>query len=172
MICGPSHQFSLSLLIHVEDGGSTKRARLLPDQSDEYTDMSEDILASQKDDCCFEDLFEGAAHVKESPLNSRTESESWGLLNEHVLARIFHFLRADVKSLISSAATCSWWNTAAKYYRSVCRFIDLSSLGPQCTDNVFHDIMVCSLIFLTSRCFLCHLLTSGSKSCIFLSGWL
>ena len=102
--------------------------------------MYEDILASKKDDCCFEDLFHESALLEEN--TTIAETESWGLLNGHVLARIFHFLRADMKSLISSAATCRRWNTAAKYYRNTCRFVDLSSIGPQCTDSVFLGIMV------------------------------
>ncbi|XP_051208058.1 histone-lysine N-methyltransferase ATXR3 isoform X1 [Lolium perenne] len=124
-----------------EDAGSAKRARLLPNQSDEDIDIYEDILASKKDDWCFEDLCPEGALVEENSANSIAETESWGLLDGHVLARIFHFLRADVKSLISSAATCRLWNTTAKYYRNTCRFVDLSSVGLQCTDSVFRDIM-------------------------------
>jgi hypothetical protein len=128
--------------ISAEDAGSAKRARLLPNQSDEDIDIYEDILASKKDDWCFEDLCPEGALVEENSANSIAETESWGLLDGHVLARIFHFLRADVKSLISSAATCRLWNTTAKYYRNTCRFVDLSSVGLQCTDSVFRDIMV------------------------------
>lgn len=156
-----------------EDGGSAKRAKLLPDQSDEDIHLSEDILASRKEDICFEELCDGASSVHNDSVNPRAGNESWGLLNGHVLARIFHFMRADVKSLISSAATCRSWNAAAKYYRNMCRFIDLSSVGPLCTDSVFCDIMVClAYLFEVLRNCFCHLLTLDSKSFIFLSGWL
>ncbi|AQK50444.1 Histone-lysine N-methyltransferase ATXR3 [Zea mays] len=124
-----------------EDGGSAKRARLLPDQSDENIHLSEDIIASRKEDICFEELCDGASSVDNDSVNPRAGNASWGLLNDHLLARIFHFMRADLKSLISSAATCKSWNAAAKYYRNMCRFIDLSSVGPLCTDSVFCDIM-------------------------------
>jgi len=136
---------SFSFVSLTEDGGSAKRAKLLPDQSDEDIHLSEDILASRKEDICFEELCDGASSVDNDSVNPRAGNESWGLLNGHVLARIFHFMRADVKSLISSAATCRSWNAAAKYYRNMCRFIDLSSVGPLCTDSVFCDIMVCVL---------------------------
>ncbi|VAI87563.1 unnamed protein product [Triticum turgidum subsp. durum] len=132
---------SASRKILPEDAGSVKRARLLPNQSDEDINMYEDILASQNDDCSFEELCHDAALVEENSTNSVAGSDSWGLLNVHVLARIFHFLRADMKSLISSAATCKLWNTGVQYYRNTCRFVDLSSVGLQCTDSVFHGIM-------------------------------
>lgn len=125
---------------------------MLFDQSDEDIHLSDDILSSRKEDVCFEELCAGSASVEENSVNPGAENESWGLLNGRVLARIFHFMRADVKSLISSAATCRRWNAAAKYYRNTCRFIDLSSVGPLCTDSVFFNIMVCILpICLTSE---------------------
>ena len=125
---------------------------MLPDQSDEDIHLSDDILASRKEDICFEELCAGSTSVDDDSVNPSTENGSWGLLNGRVLARIFHFMRADVKSLISSAATCRSWNAAAKYYRNMCRFIDLSSVGALCTDSVFCDIMVCiSAICLTSE---------------------
>ncbi|AQK40850.1 Histone-lysine N-methyltransferase ATXR3, partial [Zea mays] len=124
-----------------EDGGSAKKAKLLPDQSDEDIHLSQDILASRKEDICFDELCDAEPSVDNDSLNPGAGNETWGLLNGHVLARIFHFMRADVKALISSAATCRSWNAAVKYYRNMCRFIDLSSVGPLCTDSVFCDIM-------------------------------
>jgi [histone H3]-lysine4 N-trimethyltransferase ATXR3 len=125
-----------------EDGGSAKRARLLSDQNEEDIHVSDDILASQKEDICFEELCHEKAFVDDNSMDRGAENESWGVLNGHVLARIFHFLRTDVKSLISSATTCRHWNAAAMYYRSMCRFVDLSSVGLLCTDSVFRGIMV------------------------------
>lgn len=118
---------------------------MLFDQSEEDIHLSDDILSSRKEDICFEELCAGSASVDDNSVNPESENDSWGLLNGRVLARIFHFMRADVKSLISSAATCKRWNAAAKYYRNMCRFIDLSSVGPLCTDSVFFNIMVCIL---------------------------
>jgi hypothetical protein len=44
--------------------GSAKRARLLPDQSDENIHLSQDIIASRKEDICFEELCDGAKIIK------------------------------------------------------------------------------------------------------------
>jgi hypothetical protein len=166
------HDISFYFLLGIaEDGGSAKRAKLLPDQSDEDIHLSNDILASRKEDLCFEELCARSSAVDDDSVNPSTENGSWGLLNGRVLARIFHFMRADVKSLISSAATCRSWNAAAKYYRDMCRFIDLSSVGALCTDSAFYDIMVCvSPICL--RNYFCHLFNLGLKIMIYLSGWL
>lgn len=115
---------------------------MLSDQNED-SQVSDDILASQKEDICFEELCHGTDVIDDNSVDHGSENESWGLLNSRVLARIFHFLRKDVKSLISSAYTCKRWNAASKYYRSMCRFVDLSSVGHLCSDSVFHNIMVC-----------------------------
>ncbi|KAF8369961.1 hypothetical protein HHK36_032009 [Tetracentron sinense] len=118
-----------------------KRARILVDGSEEDYEMEEDLLKSQKDDYMFEDLCGEATFVQESSANPEAEKESWGLLNGHILARVFHFLRADIKSLTSSASTCKWWNAAVKFYKDISRQVDLSFAGPNCTDSMFGNIM-------------------------------
>lgn len=75
----------------------------------------------------------------------------WGVLDGHVLARVFHFLRADMKSLAFASLTCKHWRAAVGFYRDISRQIDLSYLGPNCTDPIFLNIMVCfSFVFNSS----------------------
>ncbi|XP_029117517.2 histone-lysine N-methyltransferase ATXR3 [Elaeis guineensis] len=137
------HELSGDRFWRSEDGTSrsAKRVRLLADESDGDYEMEDDLLAGQKNDCSFEELCDEADFVEDIGTGSETENESWGLLKGHVLARVFHFLRADMKSLISSAATCKRWNAVVKFYRNLCRHVDLSNTGPRCTDSMFRSIM-------------------------------
>jgi hypothetical protein len=67
---------------------------------------------------------------------------SWGLLDGHVLARVFHFLRLDMKSLAFVSLTCKHWRAAVGFYKDMSKQIDLSSLGPNCTDSILLNVMV------------------------------
>ncbi|XP_072970042.1 histone-lysine N-methyltransferase ATXR3 [Typha angustifolia] len=138
-----SHDLSGNNFWRSEDGvpRSAKRARLLADESDGDSEMEEDLLNIQKNNCSFEDICGEVIFSEDSHTSCENENEGWGLLNGHILARVFHFLRTDVKSLLSSAATCKRWNTAAKFYKSVSHLVDLSSAGPKCTDKNFRSIM-------------------------------
>ncbi|XP_077254002.1 histone-lysine N-methyltransferase ATXR3-like [Tasmannia lanceolata] len=118
-----------------------KRGRLLFDESEEDYEMDEDLQTSQKNDFLFEELCGEAAIGGENSVGSQIETESWGLLNGRILARVFHFLRSDLKSLAFSAATCKCWNTALKFYRDISRQVDFSSAGPNCKDSMFSNIM-------------------------------
>ncbi|OVA11647.1 SET domain [Macleaya cordata] len=117
-----------------------KKARLLVDDSEEDLD-TEDLLAAQKDDCSFNDLYGDATFGQENGMSSEAEMESWGLLSGRILMQIFHFLRADMKSLAFSAATCKRWNEAVKFYKGISRQVDLSPAGPNCTDSMFRETM-------------------------------
>jgi hypothetical protein len=68
--------------------------------------------------------------------------ENWGSLDRGLLARVFHYLEADSRSIQSSASTCKSWYNAAMLYKSMCKLIDLSSTGTKCNDMVFRAIMV------------------------------
>lgn len=117
--------------------------------------MEEDLLVDKKNDPSFDDLCGEASFVDGDCASSEVENQNWGLLNGRILARVFHFIRSDMKSLISSAATCKRWNLAAKLYRNLCTQVDLSSAGPGCTDSMFWNIMVGYLFsFFFSLCFL------------------
>ncbi|XP_008793621.3 histone-lysine N-methyltransferase ATXR3-like [Phoenix dactylifera] len=126
-----------------EDGisRSAKRARLLADESDGASEMEDDLLAGQKNDCSFDHLCGDAVFIEDNCIGSKTENESWGLLNGRILGRVFHFLKADMKSLISSAATCKHWNAVVKFYKNLCRHVDLSNAGSRCSDSMFLSIM-------------------------------
>lgn len=119
---------------------SGRRAHLSFGESDGDSEMEEGVLVENKKDPSFDDLCGEATFVGEH-VCSEAENENWGLLNGHVLARVFHFIRSDMKSLVSSAATCKRWNLAAKFYRNLCTQVDLSSAGPGCTDSMFQNIM-------------------------------
>ncbi|XP_058072960.1 histone-lysine N-methyltransferase ATXR3 isoform X2 [Magnolia sinica] len=126
--------------IYKDHTRSGKRARLLADESEDDDEMEEDLLTGQNDSS-FEDLCSEISFGQEITPTPQTETESWGLLNGRILARVFHYLRMDLKSLATSAATCKCWNTAVKFYRDISQHVDLSSVGPNCTDSMFQNIM-------------------------------
>ncbi|KAK1279291.1 putative histone-lysine N-methyltransferase ATXR3 [Acorus gramineus] len=119
---------------------SEKRARLMVNENDDYYDMGDDLLIGNKNDS-FDELCGEVTFEAENIPSSLSESEEWGLLDGHVLARVFHFLRTDVRALVSSAATCKHWKSAIKFYKDISRHIDLSSAGPECTDSIFWSII-------------------------------
>ncbi|XP_044467024.1 histone-lysine N-methyltransferase ATXR3-like isoform X2 [Mangifera indica] len=121
------------------DARAGKRARLLVDESEEDDEM-EDVLTIQ-DESTFEDLCGDASFPREESAGSETESGSWGLLDGHMLARIFHFLRSDIKSLTIASLTCKQWRAAARFYKDISRQVDLSSVGPNCTDSAIGIIL-------------------------------
>lgn len=95
-----------------------------------------------KTESAFEDLCGDTSFCREESVCSDSGVEGWGSLDGHVLARVFHFLRADMKSLAFASMTCKHWRAAVRFYRGISRHIDLSSLGPNCTDSIFLNIMV------------------------------
>lgn len=129
---------------YAEDGmyHDGKRARFFSGESDGDSDLEEALLPFEKNDYSFEDLCGEVDIFEDNVTTSQTENESWGLLSGRILARVFHFLKCDIKSLLSSAATCKHWNSVVNFYKIICRHVDLSSAGPKCTDAVFQSIMV------------------------------
>ncbi|KAM5580749.1 histone-lysine N-methyltransferase ATXR3 [Rosa sericea] len=123
------------------DARSSKRARLLVDESEEDNDAEEDLQTIEKDESAFEDLIGNASFFREDGLSYGSEMASWGLLDGHVLARVFHFLRLDMKSLTIASLTCKHWRAAVSFYKDISRQVDLSSLGPNCTDSMIVNIM-------------------------------
>ncbi|XVE49782.1 hypothetical protein DITRI_Ditri01bG0109500 [Diplodiscus trichospermus] len=119
---------------------SGKRARMMINGSEEEYEI-EDELLSIKDEPAFEDLCGDASFDEQESACSITEMGNWGLLDGHVLARVFHFLKSDLKSLAFSSLTCQHWRAAVSFYKGVARQVDLSSLGPNCTDSVAWSIM-------------------------------
>ncbi|XP_044501413.1 histone-lysine N-methyltransferase ATXR3-like isoform X2 [Mangifera indica] len=116
-----------------------KRARLCV-ESEEDDEMEEHMLTIQ-DESSFEDLCVDASFHREESAGSETESGSWGLLDGHMLARVFHFLRSDMKSLTFASLTCKHWRAAVRFYKDISRQVDLSSVGPNCTDSAAWNIL-------------------------------
>ena len=103
--------------------------------------MDEDFLHQhQNDEIAFEDLCGDATFHGEG--STSLEVESWGFLDGHILARIFHFLQSDLKSLSFASVTCKHWRAAVRFYKDISRQVDLSTLGSNCTNSTFMNIMV------------------------------
>ncbi|PIA58437.1 hypothetical protein AQUCO_00500399v1 [Aquilegia coerulea] len=126
-----------------EEDHYRKRARIVKGESEDDHDLEGHLQRVQMDDFLFDDICGDATFVQEKSTGSETNTESWGLLNGYLLARVFHFLRADMKSLAFSAATCRHWSEAVKFYRDITKQVDLSNSGPDCTDSMFRKIMHC-----------------------------
>ena len=111
------------------------------DESEDDCEVDEDLLHQhQKDEISFEDLCVDATFHGEG--STSLEVESWGFLDGHILARIFHFLQSDLKSLSFASVTCKHWRAAVRFYKDISRQVDLSSLGQNCTNSTFLNIMV------------------------------
>lgn len=119
-----------------------KRSRLLVDGSEENYELEADITAVQNDECLFEDLCKDVTFSKEDIAGSEIGIGCWGLLDGFVLARVFHSLRADLKSLVLAASTCKHWRSVSKVYKDICIQADLSSVAPYCTDSTICSILV------------------------------
>lgn len=115
-------------------------------ESGEDSEM-EDTQMFQKDELTFEDLCGDATFQIEGSGSAGTMGIYWGLLDGHALARVFHLLRYDVKSLAFASMTCRHWKATINSYKEISRQVDLSSLGPNCTDSRLRSIMVNTLCF-------------------------
>lgn len=107
----------------------------------------EDTKMFQKDELTFEDLCGDVTFHVEQNGPSGTVGIYWGLLDGRALARVFHLLRYDVKSLAFASMTCRHWKATVNSYKDISRQVDLSSLGPNCTDSRLRSIMVNTLCF-------------------------
>ncbi|KAI4334068.1 hypothetical protein L6164_018805 [Bauhinia variegata] len=122
------------------DAHAAKRARILVDDSEDGSEIKDDRLTVLKD-CTFEDLCGDTAFFGEESGITDSEMGSWGLLDGHLLARVFHFLRSDSKSLVFASMTCKHWRAAVRFYKEISRQVNLSSLGYSCTDSILWNIM-------------------------------
>ncbi|KAK1388983.1 Histone-lysine N-methyltransferase ATXR3 [Heracleum sosnowskyi] len=118
-----------------------KRRRFLVDESEENYESEDDIPAVQNDDCLFEDLCKDVTFPKEDKTGSKSEVGSWGLLDGLVLARVFHFLKTDLRSVIHAESTCKHWRCVSKFYKNLCLQADLSCVATSCTDSVIRSIL-------------------------------
>ncbi|KAL3509629.1 hypothetical protein ACH5RR_029030 [Cinchona calisaya] len=115
-----------------------KRLRL--DGSEDEYEM-EDVLFPMKDAWSFDEICSDANFSPEKSVDSEIVKGSWVGLEGQVLARIFHFLRADERSLVSVALTCKLWRSVLNSYKKVSRQVDLSSIAPTCNDAMLWSIM-------------------------------
>lgn len=122
------------------DARAAKRVRLLVDDSEEDSDLEDDVTI-EKDEPTFEDLCGDVIFPEVGIADS--DMGCWGLLDGPILARIFHFMRSDLKSLVLASMTCKHWRSAVRIYKGVSIQVNLSSLGHSCTDTVLWNIMVC-----------------------------
>ncbi|CAO2814367.1 unnamed protein product, partial [Amaranthus hypochondriacus] len=129
-----------AFMISEEDMHVKKRGRTLSDEVDEDYYVAEGFPPLSHRDPSFEDLCGSMAFGRESEF-SKDASGSWGLLDGHILARIFHFLRSDIKSLVFASSTCKHWRSATCFYKNVSVRVDLSTMGSKCTDSVIGSVM-------------------------------
>ncbi|XP_010551744.1 PREDICTED: histone-lysine N-methyltransferase ATXR3-like [Tarenaya hassleriana] len=116
-----------------------KRPRLMADESEQDSE-GEDAQIFQEE-TTFEDLYGDAIFPVEENVSVDTEGVTWGRLAGPALLRVFHFLRSDVASFARASLTCKHWKVAANFYKNISRRVDLSSLGPNCTDSKLWSIM-------------------------------
>ncbi|CAN8232020.1 unnamed protein product [Cochlearia groenlandica] len=122
------------------DPSHAKRARLMAGESGEDYEV-EDAQMLKKDELAFEELCGDATFHGEGRGSSGTLEIYWGLLDGCALARVFHLLRHDLKSLAFASMTCRHWKATVNSYKDISRQVDLSSLGPKCTDSKLWSIM-------------------------------
>ena len=115
---------------------ASKRLRI--DGSEDEYEM-EDVSAPLKDEWSFDDIC-GDGNFSEA--EAEYQNGIWADLGDRVLARIFHFLRADLKSFAIVASTCKHWRYVLKYYKQVSRQVDFSSIASNCNDASLWNIMV------------------------------
>ncbi|KAF7805830.1 putative histone-lysine N-methyltransferase ATXR3 [Senna tora] len=123
------------------DSRASKRSRVLVGYSEENSEMEDGGLTIQKNESTFEDLCGDDTFLRRTSGIIDSNMGSWGLLDDHMLARVFHFLRSDLKSLAFASMTCKHWRDAVRFCKDVSRQVNLSSFGPSCTDSVLWNVM-------------------------------
>ncbi|CAM8985479.1 unnamed protein product [Rhodiola kirilowii] len=131
---GESNRYHISEGNH---GANRARVTLLEYEEENYLD---ETVAEHDGELSFDELCAGVKFSKEETSYSAV-SGTWGILNSHILARVFHFLKADMKSLAYASLTCKKWRSAVRLYKSISRHVDLSSVAPICTDSTTWQIL-------------------------------
>lgn len=114
----------------------------------------EEKQSSIMDDSTFEDLCGDARFYDKKTVSAQSESGRWALLDGHLLARIFHFLKSDLRSLSFASLTCKHWRAAVGFYKGILKQVDLSSMGSSCLDSVMWSIMVGFMFYFSIQVFL------------------
>lgn len=147
----------LGIFISEGDAHASKRARMLVDESED-SDFKDGSLIIENDESTLEALCGDATFSGEESSITVSKVGSWGLLDGRMLARVFHFLRSDLKSLVFASMTCKHWRASVMFYKEVSRNVNLSSLGHSCTDSIVWNIVV-GLVHIL------HLTLSGMFPC-------
>ncbi|KAK9689683.1 hypothetical protein RND81_09G075000 [Saponaria officinalis] len=125
--------------LHEDDAHAKKRCRPLTGGVEEESEHS-DVPALCYGDLSFEDLCGDVAFCKGDE-HSEMPVGSWGLLDGHILSRVFHFLKGDVKSLVFASSTCKHWRAVVGFYKNMSVHVDLSTVGVNCSDSAVGSIM-------------------------------
>ncbi|KNA15540.1 hypothetical protein SOVF_097420 isoform A [Spinacia oleracea] len=128
-------------MLFEEDTHGKKRCRTLIEGVDEDYEAGKGLPPLFYREPSFENLCGNLTFCREESVCSESAGGSWGLLDGHILARIFHFLRTDVKSLMFAGTTCKHWRAAVGFYRNVSVRVDLSTMGSHCTDSIVGSVM-------------------------------
>jgi len=130
------------IFISEGDTHASKRARVLVDDSDEEGDFEDGSFIIENDESTLVALSGDVTFFTEESGVTVSNEGRWGLLDGRMLARVFHFLRSDLKSLVFASMTCKHWKASVRFYKEVSRNVNLSSLGHSCTDSILWDIVV------------------------------
>lgn len=129
---------------------ASKRPRV--DGTEEDYEM-ENISISMEEEYSFDDMSSDTNFNGEEGAGANFGTGTWNGLDGHVLARIFHFLRSDMKSLVNIGLTCRLWRSVLDCYKNISRKVDLSSIALSCNDAVLWNIMnaynrekICTLV--------------------------
>ncbi|KAL7086792.1 hypothetical protein ACP275_13G023600 [Erythranthe tilingii] len=125
--------------IYHSDHFRSKRARI--DEIEEEYGMEDNVLNFQNHESEFDDLCGQLTFSKGDGLDSEIGRGSWDLLDGNILARVFHFLRGDVKSLFYAALTCKHWRSVASSYKDICRQVDFCVMAPNSSDSALLKIL-------------------------------
>lgn len=109
--------------------------------------MEKNVITIQNDECGFDELCGDVTFIKGDEVDSEVERGSWDMLNGSILARVFHFLKADVKSLFYAALTCKHWRSVVMFYKGICRQVDFCAMAPNCSDSMLLKTMVSDACF-------------------------
>ncbi|KAL3645405.1 hypothetical protein CASFOL_010585 [Castilleja foliolosa] len=126
-------------IYHPDHFHTNKRTRI--HGFEEEYEMVENVRDVQNVECEFDDLCGDVTFSGGVAVDSVTERGSWDLLDGHILARVFHFLKADMKSLFYAALTCRHWRSVAMFYKDISRQVDFCTIAPKCSDSVILKIM-------------------------------
>jgi len=115
---------------------------VLVDDSDEEGGFEDCSFIIENNESTVEALSGDDTFSREESGVTVSREGRWGLLDGRMLARVFHFLRSDLKSLVFASMTCKHWKASIRFYKEASINVNLSSLGHSCTDSILWNIVV------------------------------